>query len=80
MLRLTYQTYGWLFYISQTLFTLANWTVANIFLLTAITLSLTLEVAKLKNESAKLLIERSTRKSGYDSWDKETGANMLSPM
>lgn len=58
---MTYLTYGWLFYLSQTLWTLASWAVANLFLLTAITLSVTLKVARLKDESAKLLFEQSTQ-------------------
>ena len=58
-LNVKYQTYGWLFYLSQALQIVSYWILANIFLLTAITLGIALEIEKLKNESTKQLLEQS---------------------
>ena len=50
-----YRAYGWLYYLGVALFALSSWTLANIFLLTATTLGLSLEATKLKSERNKLL-------------------------
>ena len=56
-------TYNYFFSIGQTLFILSAWTIANIFLLTATTLGVALEVQKLTNqkisEAGNLKIDKS---------------------
>ena len=50
-LSVRYEYYGWIYYSSRLFFSFAQQGLANFLLLTVITLSISLEIEKLMNES-----------------------------
>ena len=61
-----YEYYGWIFYAGRLAFNFGQQGLANFLLLSVVTLSISLEIEKLMNESKQILMELGNSQTGLN--------------